>query len=824
MPWRSGRSPPPQLAQPSSTATLTAKAAELEADTHQVKAQGDVVLKSGDIAVRSDAMEYNTETREGTAAGLVVLTDGNLVLVGREASFSLLGEMQLTVRWADLFQKLPIERPGIDQVRDLESARAFGHNAFVIRAEELTRLGPSHVLARSMRISSCDCGAATPSWSIRAKSADLLMGERALLYWGAFYVKDVPVLPLPALYIPLSERQTGFLMPRPGWANISSSGGFSLDEPFFLTLGRSWDVTLEGGYRFGARETSNPAPDQDVKRMGTKGVRLASDLRYMPSDDTAGRFKVMAVDDRHHDLESVDTGQGNHSRYLPEARGWRGELSERHSTLLGDGSFLRTDINLVSDRNLLFDEPMDAVAGLFQANTRSLAMAQVKAQGALLGAVSTLYQDLNAAQRPGWSSTRVMGQGAAVTEQRPGLVYLDAPPVRLIGPVDVGLEASLARYQPFSLFAGPGPSELVSRTRAEAAPKVSWSPFSNGPIRGEVYGWFRVDASAFDGGGGLAPSSELLARGVAGAYLGTELSRVYGNTWRHTLVPQLEVRALSGRLGTTTDATAGQITGCQVSNNPSLWNSSMAVVPRDEYDLVAIQPCLTNGAPPLTLEDLPQFQGVASLASRLQRRGSSDYIRLEVGQDIDLRHAQAADLYGRLDLRIARASLAAQYRYDWALRRAALVSAQGGLSDARGDSVNIGFDWLLETLTDRLRAGVDDLFGPRAITTPNEALGVQKVLTLGSTTVLFNWLAVNAGATFDLDANEENNAVLQSTGTLGTRSVLNSLSARVILGKTCHECWRLELGGAIAPSRTNLFNAATPQFLLELKNLGTFGN
>jgi hypothetical protein len=396
-----GQIPPPQLAQPGSTATLTAKAAELEGGTHRVRAQGDVVVKSGDIAVRADAMEYDTEAREGTASGSVVLADGNLVLVGREASFSLLGEARLTVRWAELFQKLPGERPPVEKVSDLQSAHSFGHNAFVIRAEELELLGPGHARARSMRISSCDCGEAAPAWSIGAKAADLIMGERALLTWAAFYVKGIPVLPLPVVYMPLSERRTGFLLPRPAWANVDSSG-FSIDEPFFLTLGRSWDVTLEAGYRFGAEETAEKAANNT--RVGTKGVRLAAELRYAPSEATAGRFKVMAVDDRHHDIAN--------GMYLGP-RGWRGELSARHSTLFGDAAFARADVNLVSDKNLLLDEPFDAVVGLSQTWTRSLGLAEVKARGALLGAPERSARARRSrCSGPAWRSSTPPSRGA----------------------------------------------------------------------------------------------------------------------------------------------------------------------------------------------------------------------------------------------------------------------------------------------------------------------------------------------------------------------------------------------------------------------------
>src|SRR5205814_1411991 len=41
--------------------------------------------------------------------------------------------------------------------------------------------------------------------------------------------------------LPLTDRQTGLLAPRFGYALIT---GFGIVEPVFVTLGRSWDVTL----------------------------------------------------------------------------------------------------------------------------------------------------------------------------------------------------------------------------------------------------------------------------------------------------------------------------------------------------------------------------------------------------------------------------------------------------------------------------------------------------------------------------------------------------------------------------------------------------
>jgi len=91
------------------------------------------------------------------------------------------------------------------------------------------------------------------------------------------------VLPLPWAYLPLGERRSGFLVPR---VESSYLTGLALHEPLFITLGQSADLTLTPGWFLGG--------------AGVRGPRLLTELRYAPSEGTAGRALLGALYDLLH--------------------------------------------------------------------------------------------------------------------------------------------------------------------------------------------------------------------------------------------------------------------------------------------------------------------------------------------------------------------------------------------------------------------------------------------------------------------------------------------------------------------------------------------
>ena len=124
----------------------------------------------------------------------------------------------------------------------------------------------------------CECDFEKPSWHIATSRTTLdLEAERASLLFPTIYVWKVPVLWFPWLSLPLSDRQTGLLVPKP---NFSALNGFTLEQPVFITLGRTRQRALEEGGgdadSASARQAAEEAYAQATRIAQTTGDARAS--------------------------------------------------------------------------------------------------------------------------------------------------------------------------------------------------------------------------------------------------------------------------------------------------------------------------------------------------------------------------------------------------------------------------------------------------------------------------------------------------------------------------------------------------------------------
>jgi LPS-assembly protein len=764
-----GQLPPAQLAQPAQTVDVRANLAELDTAEKTLRAEGKVVLQSGGLRLLAEELEYGTETRAGSAGGGLVLIDGDVAVSATEGTYSLQGEGSLSLEEAQLWQKAPGSQAQLLKATDAASARSSGRNLVLLKAEHLDRVAKGRYLARKLRMTSCDCGAAVvPDWSLSASEADIEPGERAILWWPTVYIKTVPVFILPALYVPLSNRRTGFLFPRPGY---SGQNGFLIDEPFFWALNESWDLTFTLGYRFGLSpaETATASGQTLYSRAGSKGVRGSVELRYAPVEGTWGRLYVAAIDDRHGDPTADGTS-------LRSPRGFRGELSFRHATEL-DGFGVRADVNLVSDANYLSDEAVDVLRDVVP-YVRSQAWAGYRGANGSAELATAFYQDM---RYEVWASSLVpehwfSGKDAPALYHRPIALVGSVPQTQIVGPLRAGMDIAAARYQPVSAFTAPAPDVDLSLTRLDVSPYLAW-PMALGPIHGELYARGRGDLSAYTGPSGLAGTAtgtEVEAshlRALIGGWLGTEISRTFlDGTLKHTVEPRIELRAGSPRWG----------------NEPTLTG---LVAPLDEFD-----------------ERADGFvQGQVALATRLLRKGKGELVRLEVGQDVDLRAGKAADTFARLDVSPRYVGASATARYDWALRRVALVGAGLHVDDGRGDVLSLGYDHLAFGGTDRMRAGLDQLFGfPIDQTT--------------STDQVFNQISLSLGVTIISGISLRYAAAMNPDQPLPFFKRILQHSGGLTLTTGC-DCWKVDVYATYA--QTGSYNIG---FLVDLKNLGSFGH
>lgn len=147
-------------------------------------------------------------------------------------------------------------------------------------ADRIDKVSLDTIIATNVQVTACDED--VPKWSFHAKRIKIKTGDRVRLYSPNLRVKGLPIfyLPYASVSIKQHDRASGFLTPTFGGAGKK---GFRLSNAYYLTLGRSADVTVRN----------------DI--YSARGVGLGADLRtransrsyfnagfYMVKDRTLG--------------------------------------------------------------------------------------------------------------------------------------------------------------------------------------------------------------------------------------------------------------------------------------------------------------------------------------------------------------------------------------------------------------------------------------------------------------------------------------------------------------------------------------------------------
>ncbi|MBK7706247.1 MAG: LPS-assembly protein LptD [Acidobacteria bacterium] len=144
-------------------------------------------------------------------------------------------------------------------------------------ADMVERVGLNEVIVKNGVFTACE--EAVPKWSFAAEEARIKTNEVVKLKNAKFKVKDVTLLPMPYVSIPIrkSDRKSGFLTPTIGF---SPNKGVRLSTAYFKTLGKSADVTFRG----------------DV--YSSRGIGYGLDFRSRANSRSYFNFGFYAVKDR----------------------------------------------------------------------------------------------------------------------------------------------------------------------------------------------------------------------------------------------------------------------------------------------------------------------------------------------------------------------------------------------------------------------------------------------------------------------------------------------------------------------------------------------
>lgn len=286
------------------TATGTAGTLEYLRENYVI-ASGGVEVRYQDMEFQGQQVEIDLETKVVTARGDVIIDQGPRRMIGDTLTF-------------DLESK----------TGSLTNAKAFVDPDMYFEGEEIAKVGENIYTVKDGVVTSCSGD--SPAWSFRISSGQVELEGFARAKNARFRVKKVPVLYTPyALYPAKTERTSGFLFPNLGY---SERQGGVLGLAYFQTLGESADTTFY------------------LDLYTEDYVAVGNEIRYRPTEATAGVFEGYVIDDPLSDDLRWKVSWTHTSEDLPG--GFRGVVRYRD---FSDFDFFRDferDFNKISIRRL----------------------------------------------------------------------------------------------------------------------------------------------------------------------------------------------------------------------------------------------------------------------------------------------------------------------------------------------------------------------------------------------------------------------------------------------------------------------------------------
>ena len=221
--------------------------------------EGHAELRRGDLVIKADRLEYDQPTDQAKATGEVRINRAGNVYEGPLLELKLDAFEGFFKQPRYYFLKNDTHGEA-DRVDFIDEQRAIIHNATLTSCRRLP--GPSWM----------------PDWILRATSISMDSEEDVGVAEGAVLsFKGVPILPIPSLSFPLSDkRKSGLLPPTMVVDNVN---GFEVSQPYYWNIAPNRDATF------------TPTV------MSKRGVSLGSEFRYLEADYTGQlRLDVMPSD------------------------------------------------------------------------------------------------------------------------------------------------------------------------------------------------------------------------------------------------------------------------------------------------------------------------------------------------------------------------------------------------------------------------------------------------------------------------------------------------------------------------------------------------
>ncbi|HEY3278102.1 MAG TPA: LPS assembly protein LptD, partial [Syntrophorhabdaceae bacterium] len=287
--------PGSEQAPPQGPIDISARSLEYDKAADTYLAKGDVEIKEGTRVLTADYVRYHKTTEDVYAEGNVIFKEEGDTVSSDKMYLNLLTKTG-TIEKGKIFIK---------------------DGNFNIVGAHIEKLGENEYEIRKGQFTSCEIeGPSKPAWKFSAEKTNVTVEGYAKTTGMKFYILDKPVFYIPAGFFPVkAERQSGFLMPE---IITSSRDGVKFTQSYFWAISKDKDATFYSQF------------------IQNRGVKVGSEFRYSLREDLKGAWDFFIISDK-------DYG------------GTRYELKGRHEQVIGKDLTFKTNIDYVSDKDVLVD-------------------------------------------------------------------------------------------------------------------------------------------------------------------------------------------------------------------------------------------------------------------------------------------------------------------------------------------------------------------------------------------------------------------------------------------------------------------------------------
>ncbi|MBF6569822.1 MAG: LPS-assembly protein LptD [Candidatus Binataceae bacterium] len=188
---------------------------------------GNAKLVHGTTTLSADKIELRHQT-EGIAEGHVLMVDPVGTVKAEKVRFNLK-----------------------DETAVMDNGEVSALTNYHLTAKVLKKLSNQQYEGTDATITTCRCSTGVPDWGLSAQHMTLHYNGEAKAQGAYFDVLGHPLVPIPfAQFDTNSEPHSGLLSPRYG---ISSLNGFEFEQPYFIDLSKSQDLTAQMDIETSAR-------------------------------------------------------------------------------------------------------------------------------------------------------------------------------------------------------------------------------------------------------------------------------------------------------------------------------------------------------------------------------------------------------------------------------------------------------------------------------------------------------------------------------------------------------------------------------------------